>query len=358
MHSTGLAEPAPKFDTPPAAVKELLRIIYGRFAGQAVCLAAKLGIADLMENGFDTTERLAASLGAQAHSLRRFLKALSSCQILREAGPDRWKLTDSGKLLRGEARGSLRDLARLFATEEHTQSWLALEHAVLTGTPAFDHVWGKDGWTHARENPEFNDAFHAAMSGIAGAVHQAIAHVYDFSDVECLVDVGGGHGRLLSVILERFPNLRGIVFDLPHVAEGARAHLAQSGLSARCQAVGGDFFASVPAADAYILTAVLHDWNDEECITILKNCRRAMQPGGRVLIGDFLLKPANEADFGRLIDLEMLVMTRSGRERTEADFRQLLSACDLRLNRILPLPSGNSLLEASPITKPLPGDSQ
>jgi len=350
MHSTVLKEPSPKFDTrPPAAVNELLGIIYGRFAGQAVCLAAKLGVADLIENGSDTTQRLAASLGAQAHSLRRFLKLLSSCQILREAGQDRWELTDAGKLLRGHAHGSLRDLARLFATEEHTKSWLALEHAVLTGTPAFDHVWGKDGWAHARENPEFNNAFNAAMSSIAGAVHQAIANVYDFSDVECLVDLGGGHGRLLSVILKRFPDLRGIVFDMPHVVEGARAHIARSGLSERCEAVGGDFFASVPAADAYILTAVLHDWNDDECIAILKNCRRAMKPGGRVLIGDFILKPVNEADFGRLIDLEMLVMTRSGRERTQEEFRGLLDKADLRLARVCPLPLGNSLLDARPV---------
>jgi len=350
MHSTVLNEPSPKFDAQqPAGVNELLSIIYGRFAGQAVCLAAKLGIPDLVGNGFESTERLAASLGAQAHSLRRFLKALSSCGILREVGQDRWELTDSGTLLRGDAHGSLRDLARLFATDEHTKSWLALEHAVLTGTPAFDHVWGKDAWAYARENPEFNDAFNAAMSGIAGAVHQAIANVYDFSDVECLVDVGGGHGRLLSVILARFPNLRGIVFDMPHVTEGARAHIAQWGLSDRCQALGGDFFSNVPAADSYILTAVLHDWSDDECIAILKNCRRAIKRGGRILIGDFVLKPANEPDFGRLIDIEMLVMTRSGRERTQEEFGSLLHKADFRLARVRPLPSGNSLLEARPV---------
>ncbi|MBV8895579.1 MAG: methyltransferase domain-containing protein [Acidobacteriaceae bacterium] len=350
MHSTVLEKPSAKFDTqPPAAVNEVLGIIYGRFAGQAVCLAAKLGIADLIEGGVDSTQQLAASLGAQAHSLRRFLKALSSCQILHEAGQDRWELTDTGKLLRGDVHGSLRDLARLFATEEHTKSWLALEHAVLTGGPAFDHVWGKDAWAHAREHYEFNDVFNRAMSSIAGAVHQAIANVYDFSAVECLVDVGGGHGRLLSVILERFPDLRGIVYDMPHVAEGARAEIARRGLSERCEAVGGDFFASVPPADAYILTAVLHDWSDDECIAILKNCRRAVKPGGCVLMGDFILKPANEADFGRLIDLEMLVMTRSGCERTEEEFRALLGKADLRLACVYPLPSGNSLLEARPV---------
>jgi hypothetical protein len=141
--------------------------------------------------------------------------------------------------------------------------------------------------------------------------------------------------------------MRGIVYDMPHVVNGAETYIVRQGLGDRCQAIAGDFFTSVPAgADAYIMTAILHDWDDDASALILRNCRKAMKPTGRVLIGDFVLKPSNEPDFGRAIDLEMLVMTPSGRERTESDFRRLLHRCDLRLNRILPLPSGNSIVEA------------
>jgi len=343
-----LTEPPAIEQSSAGLTNQLLDLIYGRFVGQVVCLAAKFGIADLIEAGHQTTLALADALGAHPSSLRRLLKALSSCGVLLELEGDRWELAPLGNLLRGNVKGSLRDLARFFATPEHTHSWLALEHSVRTATPAFDHVFGKDAWVVASENPEFNEAFNAAMGSIAGAVHQAIANVYDFSGVRRLVDVGGGHGRLLAAILRRFQNVRGIVFDMPHVVQGAGEYLHKSGLTERCDAVGGDFFDSVPAADAYIMTAVLHDWNDENCIKILNNCRRAMQGHGRVLIGDFVLKPANQPDFGRVIDLEMLVMTRSGRERTEAEFREILQRSGFTLVQVTPLPSGNSLLEAVP----------
>jgi hypothetical protein len=326
---------------------KMLQLIYGRFAGQTVCLAAKLGIADRIGAGLASTKDLAAALDANPSSLRRFLRALASYGILAEDGPDLWDLTPAGELLRGDVTGSVRDLARFFAAPEHAHSWLALEHSVLTGGCAFQHVHGVDAWTYAQEHPDFNESFNKAMSSIAGSVHQAIAGVYDFAGIELLVDLGGGHGHLMGHILERFPEMRGIVYDMPHVVNGAESHIAGLGLADRCQAVAGDFFTSVPGgADAYIMTAILHDWDDEASATILRNCRRAMKPGARVLIGDFVLKSSNEPDLGKAVDLEMLVITPSGRERTENDFRQLLQSCGLRLNRILPLPSGNSLVEA------------
>lgn len=163
------------------------------------------------------------------------------------------------------------------------------------------------------------------------------------------MDLGGGHGHLLAHLLQRFPNLRGIVYDMPHLVNGAAEFLASQGLQDRAAAVGGDFFASVPqGADAYIMTAVLHDWNDDACATILRHCRAALMPGGRVLIGDFVLKPVNEPDFGKLIDLEMLIMSESGRERTEEDFRGLFRQAGFGLGRIIPLPAGTSLIEALP----------
>ena len=153
----------------------------------------------------------------------------------------------------------------------------------------------------------------------------------------------------MAQILERYPRMHGIVYDMSHVVDGAAAYLAERGLTSRCHAEGGDFFARVPeGADAYIMTAILHDWDDEGCVTILRNCRRAMKPGGRVLIGDFVLKPVNEPDFGKLIDLEMLVVTSGGRERSEEDFRRLLGQADLELSQMIPLSTGTSLIEARP----------
>ena len=331
----------------PEHVGRILQLIYGRFAGHAVCLAAKLGIADHIAAGAGTTEKLARALNANTSSLRRFLKALASNGLMAEGPQDHWTLTPSGALLRNDVPGSMADLARLFSTDEHAKSWLAIEYSVLTGASAFEHVYQAGAWDYAQQHPEFNRAFNAAMSSLAGSVHRAIVDAYDFAGIDLLVDVGGGHGRLLAHILERHPNMHGIVYDMPHVIGGAAAHLVERGLTARSEAIGGDFFDRVPAgADAYIMTAVIHDWADERCEVILGNCRAAMKPGGRVLLADFVLKPANQPDLGRMIDLEMLAMTSNGRERTEEEFRALLGRSGLRVSRIIPLPVGTSLIEA------------
>jgi hypothetical protein len=325
---------------------EVLRLVYGRFIGNAVCLAAKLGIADHIAAGRNRTEDLATVLNATPPSLRRLLKALASYGLLQETS-DTWANTPAGSLLRGDVPNSLRDLARLFASQEHATSWLQLEHSVLTGGSAFEHAHGTDGFSYGRQVPAFDAIFNAAMSSVVGTVHRAIAETYDFSGVKLLVDVGGGHGRLMARILKRFVHLHGIVFDLPHVISGASTHLAEEGLASRCRVVAGDFFEGVPAgADAYLMTAILHDWDDNACVRILRHCRDVMHPTGRVLLGEFVLRPANEPDFGRIIDLEMLVVTGGGRERTASEFQDLLAQARLSLRRIIALPSGNSLIEA------------
>jgi len=335
-----------------AALRTLLHLIYGRFVGQAVCLAARLGIADRVAAGRERTDELASVLAANPDSLRRFLKALASQGLFVETAEDCWGLTETGSLLRGDVAGSLRDLAALFDSPAHAEAWLKLEYSVRTGNGAFGNVHGVHPWEYGRKNPSWNDSFNAAMSSIAGSVHQQIAYHYDFSDSKLLVDVGGGHGRLIARILERFPTLHGVVFDQPHVVEPVASYMAERRLSDRCRAVAGDFFERVPAgADAYIMTAILHDWDDDSCIRILRNCRAAMAPSGRILIADFILKPANQPDFGRLVDLEMLVVAGIGRERTEREFRNLLSRSGFALTQIIPLPAGTSLIEAIPGTR-------
>lgn len=332
-----------------AALGKVLQLIYGRFVGQAVCLAARLRIADRIAEGRAHTDELASVLRARPESLRRFLRSLASHGLIVETAEDRWALTETGELLRGDVAGSVRDLAALFDMPPHAAAWLKLDYSVLTGDGAFGHVHGVRPWEYGKAHPSWNDVFNAAMSSIAGSVHQQIAHFYDFSGIKLLVDVGGGQGRLMAHILCRFPKLQGIVFDQPHVVEAVTSHMAERGLSSRCRSVAGNFFESVPAgADAYIMTTVLHDWDDESCIRILRNCRSAMAPSGRVLIGDFILKPSNQPDFGRLVDLEMLVVAGVGRERTEQEFRSLLVRAGFDLNRIVPLPAGTSLIEAIP----------
>ncbi len=204
---------------------------------------------------------------------------------------------------------------------------------------------GQGCWDYMASHPEFARAFNLGMSSLARSFHSAILDVYDFSGIGTLVDVGGGQAELTAAVLARYPAMRGIVFDLERVMPETRAKLKERGLDQRCQAVGGNFFDAVPSGDAYIMTAILHDWDDECAVAILRNCRAAMNPGGRVLVGDFVLKPSNEPDFGKIIDLEMLVMTGGGRERTEAEFRRLFGDAGLEVSRIVPTPAGHAVVE-------------
>lgn len=323
----------------------LLQLITAGFAAQAAHIAVRLGLADQIAAGVRDTAALAAACDADRPTFARFLAVLASIGLLRREADGRWALTALGEYLRGDIPGSWRDFARWFGCDAHYAAFGALEHSIRTGQSGFTKTFGESGWSYMARDRETGLCFDHAMSSVSATAHPLIVASYDFFGVDTLVDIGGGQGELLSGILVRYPTMRGIVFDLPHVVEAARPRIAARGLGDRLTAVGGDFFAGAPAADAYIMTNVLHDWNDADSIAILKNCRKAMRPDGRVLIGDFVLRPVNEPDIGRLFDLEMLVLTEGGRERTEAEFAALLAAADLRLARVLPL-GGVSLIEA------------
>jgi hypothetical protein len=342
--------PAPPADTqtggsdmPPQVA--LLQLVTAGFAAQAVHVAARLGVADQIAAGVRGTSALAAALDADPPTLSRFLATLASIGVLRQDGADAWALTPIGEHLRGDVRGSWRNFARWFGCDAHYAAFGALEHSVRTGESGFVKTFGESAWSYMARDRETGLCFDRAMSGIAATAHPLILDNYDFAGVDTLVDIGGGQGELLSAILARYPTMRGVVFDLPHVVEAAAPRMQAHGLGERLEAVGGDFFAAVPSADAYIMTNVLHDWNDVDAVAILRNCRKAMRASGRVLIGDFVLRPVNEPDIGRLFDLEMLVLTDGGKERTEGEFRAILAAADLRLTRVAPL-GGVSLIEA------------
>jgi SAM-dependent methyltransferase len=347
MNPTSSTEgPAARTDNPQAPPPlALLQLITAGFAAQAAHVAARLGVADRIAAGVRDTLALAKALDADPATFRRFLATLASLGVLRQNAEDHWELTPMGECLRGDVPGSSRDFARWFGCDAHYAAFGALEDSIRSGQSGFAKIFGESSWSYMARDRETGLCFDRAMSGVAATIHPLILGQYDFTGVDTLVDVGGGQGELLSAILARYPAIRGIVFDLPHVVESARERIAAHGLGKRLEAIGGDFFAAVPPADAYIMTNVLHDWNDADSIAILRNCRAAMRPGGRVLISDFVLRPVNEPDIGRLFDLEMLVLTDGGKERSEAEFANILASSDLRLTRVVPL-GGVCLIEA------------
>jgi len=230
--------------------------------------------------------------------------------------------------------------------EEHYPAWGDLMHSVRTGEIAFDHHFGMPVWEFFERHPENAATFNDAMTGMTNAVTGAVMESYDFSAFRKVVDVGGGHGSLLASVLSANPRAIGVLFDAPSVIAGAR-ELEGAGVADRCEKVAGDFFQSVPqGGDAYLLKWILHDWDDERSVAILTNCRRAMAEDGKVLLIEAVLPPGNDPHFGKLIDLNMLVMT-GGRERTEEGYRRMLEASGLRLTRVVPTPSPMSVVEAA-----------
>jgi len=321
----------------------LNRMIVGSWVTQAIYVAAEIGIADLLGAGPHTADELARETGTHRASLYRVLRALTSIGLFTEDIDGRFSLTPMGILLGSDAPGSKRSLA-IMAGSEFYRSWGGLLTSVKTGDKAFDKVFGKPFFQYMSMNPDRWRIYDSAMTGIHDSETLPVLDAYDFAPFKTIVDVGGGNGLALAAILRRHPGTRGVLFDLPSVAKRAEEVFAAVGLSDRCSFVGGNFFDSVPAScDAYLLRHVIHDWNDEEAISILGNCRDAMRPGGRVLVVENVIPSGNEPCFGKLLDLMMLVV--GGRERTMEEYEKLFSAAGLRLTRIVPTDHEVSVVE-------------
>jgi hypothetical protein len=343
MVSENLSLPAAP---PPPAV--LLQMMTGYWVSQALYIAAKLGIADHLVAGPVSCEKLAAATGSHAPSLYRVLRALASVGVFTETPPGAFALTPMATLLRTDIPGSMRSLGIMYVEEQY-RAWGDLIHSVQTGQPAFEHRYGMPIFDYFAQNPESAQIFNEAMSGWTSQFVGGVVGAYDFSPFGTIVDVGGGHGTLLASILGHHPSARGILFDLPHVAAGAEQSLTAAGLADRCQCIGGDFFAAVPAGgDAYILAQILHDWDDERCITILRQCRQAIPDHGKLLVAELVLPPTEEPFLGKWLDLHMLVMA-GGRERTAAEYAALFQAAGFALARVIPTPPGPSVVEALPV---------
>jgi predicted O-methyltransferase YrrM len=321
----------------------LNQMIIGSWVTQAIYVAAEIGIADLLDVGPRTAKELARETQTHGGSLYRVLRALASVHIFREDAEGRFSLTEMGKLLRSDAPGSKRSLA-IMAGAEFYRSWGGLLSSVETGGAAFDKVFGKPFFRYMSANPDRWRIYDAAMIGVHDSETIPVLDAYDFLPFQTIVDVGGGNGLTLAAILRRHTEARGILFDLPDVAKRAGEVVARAGVSDRCRIVGGDFFESVPAAgDAYLLRHVIHDWEDREAVAILRNCREAIRPGGRVLVVESVIPPGNDPCFGKWLDLMMLVV--GGRERTKEQYAELFSAAGLRLTSVVPTAHEVSVIE-------------
>lgn len=328
---------------PPVA---MLHMIQGFWVSRALYVAAKLGIPDLLKDEPKSSADLAQATGTHAPSLYRVLRALDSVGVFAEDDRGRFALTPLGATLRTDVPGSLRYFAIEELGENHYPAWEKVLHSVETGAIAFNQVYGASKWQYMAEHPDEAKIFDAAMSSFSSVVAAAVVAAYDFSSSATVVDIGGGDGTLLTAILKGKPQLRGVLADLPHVAEGARRRFKTEGLADRCEIAAGSFFESAPAGDTYVLKWIIHDWDDQRSAAILKNCRSAMATNGRVLLVEAVIQPGAATSFSKYMDLNMLVMT-GGRERTEAEYRALLDSAGLRLTRIIPTHTEMSVIEAA-----------
>src|SRR3954452_8605242 len=329
---------------PPPAV--LMQMMTGYWISQAVYVAAKLGLADLVADGVGDVDDLAARSGADAFSLHRVLRALASVGVFTQTSPGSYGLTPLAELLRTGTPESMRALAIMYAEEQY-RAWGEVLHSVRTGEPAFEHQHGMAVFDYFRLNPQADQVFNEAMTGYTNQLVSAVVEAYDFSPFHTIVDVGGSYGTLLAAILQNNPNATGILFDQPHVVTAAADQLTAAGVADRCTAVGGDFFVEVPeGCDAYLLAQILHDWDDERCVVIVRQCRRAIAEDGKLLVVELVLPEGEESFFGKWLDLHMMVMPR-GRERTAAAYAALLSAAGFSLTRVVPTSVGPSIIEAA-----------
>jgi len=329
------------------APMQLLQMMTGYWVSQGVYVAAKLGIADLLAAGPVHYEDLARQTDTHAPSLFRILRALASLGVFAEMEAGQFALTPMASLLQSAVPNSMRALAIMYCEEQY-RAWGSMLQSVRTGQPAFERQFGVNVFEYFRQNPEAGAIFNEAMTNWTTQASAAVAATYDFSRFGSMIDVGGNQGTLLATILRQYPTARGTLFDRPHVVATAKDHLAKAGVDNRCTIVGGDFFTAVPSGgDAYLLSYVLHDWDDERCVAILAQCRHAIAGNGTLLVIELVLPEGNAASFGKWLDLHMLVMA-SGRERTAQQYRLLLQAGGFDVKRVIPTPAGSSIVEATP----------
>jgi len=326
-----------------------IRLLTGMWAMQAAASAARLGIPDIIGDGAKTPDEVAKAAGTHPGATRRLLRGLASLGVFSREDGERYRVTDVGRFLRSDTPGSLKDMFIGESDTVHWRSWERLDDAVRTGDPRPKAVFGTPAFDYYGAHPEEGAQFGKAMENVSKFAATAVLGAYDFSGARTIMDVGGGNGSMTIAILERTPEVRGLVVDLPYIEGPARERIRAAGLESRMRFEPVNFFERVPqGADVHMLKFILHDWNDEESVQILKNCRAAIAPDGRLVAVEMVVPEQIQPDFVHVMDLNMLVMT-GGLERTAKEYETLFAKAGFRLSRVVPTESPFSVIEARPV---------
>jgi O-methyltransferase/methyltransferase family protein len=327
---------------------QMRNLLMGFVPSRALQVAAEFGVADALAAGPKDGDGLARAVGAHADTMNRLMRALVSFGVFDQLADGRFANTPRSEYLRSDAPGSMRGLARMYAGSPLWQAWAGLEHSVRSGEPSFAHVHGTPMFEYLAAHPDTARRFDEGMFSSSQMMNEALVEAYEWGRFGTLVDIAGGMGTTLAAILHANPRLQGVLFDLPHVIERGRDYLSRRGVAARCRLEGGSFFDAIPAAaDAYFMKHILHDWDDEDCLRILGNCKAAMPDHAKLLVCEKLIPPGNGPSVAKTTDLVMLVLTDGGRERTEEEFRHLFSRADLVLARVVTTKVDNFILEVT-----------
>ncbi len=327
---------------PQLAIMEMATGIWPALALRAF---VKAGIADRLARGAASPGDIARDLSLHEDSVRRILRMLAGYDVVHETG-GMYALTEIGRCAASESSTSVADFLRYVGEPWQLEPWSRLDETLRTGRPAFDVVYGSGFFEYTKEHPELGGLFDRAMSAVAKLHADAIAEAYDFSNASPVADIGGGAGLVLAAVLGRYPRARGLLYDLPGCVAAARAQLA--GLADRIDFVAGDFFQDVPPAKTYILTHILHDWNDERALKILRNVTHSIGPDGRLLVAEALSEEdPNGWSPAALTDAQMLAML-TGRERTRAEYAELFSQAGFTVKRVIPTAAAESILVCVP----------
>ncbi|MGH9867041.1 MAG: methyltransferase [Candidatus Polarisedimenticolia bacterium] len=339
-------QPSAPQDVPPHA--QLIQMGTASWVSGILYAAARLGLADQLAAGPRSAAELAGPTGTHAPSLHRLMRTLAGLGLLTERDAQRFALTPLGEALRSDAPGAARATLISFGSPWFTRGWEEIPYSVETGKAGFEKAFGMPMFDYLARHPDEASLFSETMVGFHGGEPPAVAEAYDFSGFGTVVDVGGATGNMLAAILSRHAGPRGVLFDRPHVVRDAPALLKARGVEQRVSIEAGDFFETVPAGgDAYVLSHIIHDWQDDRCLTILSHCRKVMKPDGRLLIVEMVLPAGDTFHPGKILDILMLVFP-GGQERTEAEYASLLGKAGFRLSRVVPTASAVSVVEAVP----------
>jgi len=324
----------------------MMQLLFGKQLTYALSGVARLGVADQMDTTPMSVEDIAAKTGAHPPSLYRVMRMLAGMGVFKEEPGKRFTLTAAGEMLKSDVPGTVRYFAMMFGDEWTTRAYEHFTSCLRTGQDGVSQAYGKDVFDLLAERPEQLATFQAAMTSGSTLAAQAIIQAYDFSGIKRLADVGGGHGALLASIVRRYPEMRGVLFDRAEVVESVTKEQF-AGCDGRVTLEAGSFFERVPdGCDAYLMKHIIHDWSDEHCRTILGLMRKRLPKDGRVLVCEMVVTDEPGPSPAKMLDIEMLVMTVGGKERTEEEFRDLFASCGLRLNRIVPTERPISVIEA------------